>query len=246
MKARLVICLGVIGLLLAAAPGFAPGLVPGAAYAQERSHQNWGKGRPNYQRQAPQQPNHQSPGYQQRAQQPQPRNDNSRTYRRDPASEQPQQRQQPQWQARPDDNSRGKGGWGNDNWGKNNWQKNNRGKDNQQWGTQKKQESSQDRRRAPSSLLPEDEKRRAVMQQFMPHDRARQAVESGQIRSYGDIRRTVKQQFNGRIVGMDLLENRGGGPSYVYDVRVLTQSGEVLSVDMDARTGQVLGVRRGR
>lgn len=102
------------------------------------------------------------------------------------------------------------------------------------------------RHRAPSSLLPQDEDGRSVIQQFMPHDRARRAVEAGEIRPLGDIRRAVQRQFDGRIVGIELHENRRGGPSYIYDVRVLTRRGDVLSVAMDAHTGQVIDVRGGR
>ncbi len=98
--------------------------------------------------------------------------------------------------------------------------------------------------RANSSLYPNDDRNRKALDQLMRHDDARRAVQSGTIRSLTDIRGQVRRQFSGRIVGVELYENRaGGGPDWIYDVRVLNQRGEVMAVEMDARTGNVLGVK---
>lgn len=194
---------------------------PGFAYAQANGQERPG-GRPDYQRQDNQQQ------YQRQ------QNAGQYGWRGVNRSAAEEQDRTPRWQAQP-------------NWRANAQdEQDNRGQDQRRLKKQKKRDAEQERNRTPSSLLPQDEKRRSVMQQFMPHDRARQAVEAGEIRSLGEIRRTVQQRFNGRIVRMDLRENQGGGPSYVYDVRVLTQRGDVLSVDMDARTGRVLRVKGGR
>lgn len=98
--------------------------------------------------------------------------------------------------------------------------------------------------RRPSRLYPHDEDRRRAMEQFMAHDQARRAVETGDIRPLGDIRRNVQRKFKGRIVGVDLQESgQPHGPAYIYDVRVLTPRGDVLSVKMDAGTGEIVGVK---
>ena len=98
--------------------------------------------------------------------------------------------------------------------------------------------------RRPSRLYPHDENRRRAMEQFMTHDQARRAVETGDIRPLGDIRRSVQRKFKGRIVGLDLQEGGyGRRPAYIYDVRVLTPRGDVLSIKMDAGTGEIMSVR---
>lgn len=98
--------------------------------------------------------------------------------------------------------------------------------------------------REPSALYPSDDRDRRALQQMMGHDRARAAVQTGTIRSLTEIRGQVRRQFDGRIVGVELYENRmGAGPDWVYDVRVLNPRGNVVAVEMDARTGRVLTVR---
>ena len=98
--------------------------------------------------------------------------------------------------------------------------------------------------RRPSRLYPHDEDRRRAMEQFMAHDQARRAVETGDIRPLGDIRRSVQRKFKGRIVGIDLQESdHARGPAYIYDVRVLTPRGDVLSIKMDAGNGEIMSVR---
>ncbi|MDA5195107.1 PepSY domain-containing protein [Govanella unica] len=100
------------------------------------------------------------------------------------------------------------------------------------------------RERKPSALYPNDDRDRRALQQMMGHDRARAAVQTGTIRSLTEIRGQVRRQFDGRIVGVELYENRmGGGPDWVYDLRVLNPHGNVVAVEMDARTGRVLAVR---
>jgi hypothetical protein len=95
----------------------------------------------------------------------------------------------------------------------------------------------------PQGLYPRDERKQRALEQFMRHDRARSAVKAGEIRPLGEIRQRVSRQFPGRIVGVELYEQGGGRKSWIYDVRVLKQTGDVLSVKMDARTGNVLSVK---
>lgn len=104
--------------------------------------------------------------------------------------------------------------------------------------------AGEEREREPSALYPSDDRERRALQQMMGHDRARAAVQTGAIRSLTEIRGQVRRQFDGRIVGVELYENRmGAGPDWVYDVRVLNPRGNVLAVEMDARTGRVLTIR---
>lgn len=93
-------------------------------------------------------------------------------------------------------------------------------------------------------VFPADSESRRALSPFMGHDRARSAVRQGEIMPLSDIRQRVREQFQGRIVGIDLQEGSAAGPQpWVYDLRVLTPEGHVLSVQMDAQDGEVIGVR---
>lgn len=92
----------------------------------------------------------------------------------------------------------------------------------------------------PQGLYPRDERKKRALEQFMRHDRARDAVRAGEIRPLGEIRQRVNRQFPGRIVGVELYERR---QTWIYDVRVLNKSGNVIAVEMDARTGTVRSVK---
>jgi hypothetical protein len=74
-------------------------------------------------------------------------------------------------------------------------------------------------------------------------DRAREAVQQGEILPLSDIRRRVRDQFGGKIVAVDLAEGQEDDAPWIYDIRVLSPEGRVLSVQMDASDGQVLEVR---
>ncbi len=71
-------------------------------------------------------------------------------------------------------------------------------------------------------------------------DKARDAVRSGQVLSFKQIRRSVLSSHPGRILDAELTERRGVP---VYDVRVLQQNGRVIRLLIDARSARILGVR---
>ena len=74
-------------------------------------------------------------------------------------------------------------------------------------------------------------------------DRARSAVEQGQIKPLDVILSSVRQHVPGRVVRIDLHGGNGGQRPYVYDVRVLSPQGNIRAVEVDARTAQILSVR---
>jgi uncharacterized membrane protein YkoI len=73
-------------------------------------------------------------------------------------------------------------------------------------------------------------------------DSARQAVESGEIRSLKDILRGVRGQVDGQVLDTQLQESGG---TYVYRVKVLGNDGRVRVLMVDARSGRVLQVLEG-
>lgn len=74
------------------------------------------------------------------------------------------------------------------------------------------------------------------------HDRARSAVEAGQIRPLQDILAEVRRQVPGRMLDARLQQNG----RWVYEVILLQAEGQVVAVTVDAQTGQVLGVEGSR
>ena len=92
----------------------------------------------------------------------------------------------------------------------------------------------------------EDNLRHGLMPPPMGQDRAREAMQQGEILPLSNIRRRVRDQFGGKIVGVDLgqasVDGFSPGP-WIYDIRVLSPEGRVLSIEMDASDGRVLGVR---
>jgi hypothetical protein len=69
------------------------------------------------------------------------------------------------------------------------------------------------------------------------HDRARSAVEAGQIRPLQDILAEVRRQVPGRMLDARLQQNG----RWVYKVILLQADGQVVAVTVDAQTARVLG-----
>ncbi len=69
-------------------------------------------------------------------------------------------------------------------------------------------------------------------------DEAKAARDRGNIIPYGTISRRIEQSFGGRVVGQRVREFSAG--RWVYELRLLKNNGEVISVVVDAHTGEVL------
>ncbi len=62
--------------------------------------------------------------------------------------------------------------------------------------------------------------------------------------SLGDIMDSITQRYPGKVLGADRGRRNGRG---TYRLKILTEDGNVLSVEADAATGEILSVRgRGR
>ncbi|MEX2648582.1 MAG: PepSY domain-containing protein [Alphaproteobacteria bacterium] len=73
-------------------------------------------------------------------------------------------------------------------------------------------------------------------------DRAREAVESGQVRPLKAILKSVRRQYDGQILDAELFD-RGG--VWLYRIRVLTKDGRVIDLGVDGQTGQIIDVQGG-
>lgn len=58
---------------------------------------------------------------------------------------------------------------------------------------------------------------------------------------YSQISRRAEKKFGGRVVGQRVRQV--SRDSWVYELRLLRDDGQVISVVMDAHTGEVLGSR---
>ena len=57
------------------------------------------------------------------------------------------------------------------------------------------------------------------------------------------IRKEVQKSYPGRIVDVQLLVPKREGINFLYDVKVLTKSGKVLSVKVDAKSAKIVDVK---
>ncbi len=70
---------------------------------------------------------------------------------------------------------------------------------------------------------------------------ALKARKRGNLIPYGKISRRAERQFGGRVVGQRVRQY--SSDRWVYELRILGKDGQVISVVMDAHTGEVLGTR---
>ena len=70
-------------------------------------------------------------------------------------------------------------------------------------------------------------------------DRARKAMEQGQVLPLNAVLRTDKHECKGRVLDAQLSQ---GGRGWIYRVRVLTPDGQVADVAVDAQSGQIVGM----
>jgi len=73
-------------------------------------------------------------------------------------------------------------------------------------------------------------------------DRARAAVQSGQVKPLNQILKAVRKQYKGEVLDAQLLDLGG---AWVYRVRVLTKDGQVLDIGVDGQSGQIIDVQGG-
>lgn len=70
------------------------------------------------------------------------------------------------------------------------------------------------------------------------HTRARRALEEGRVRPLAEIIDSLESKLDGEIVGIE-FEMDGG--RYVYELKLVTHEGRLVSVYVDAETGAIIG-----
>lgn len=80
----------------------------------------------------------------------------------------------------------------------------------------------------------------AVQASRSDHERARQALEAGEILPLRGLLDTIEHAYPGQVVEVELEHEAG---QLVYEIKVLQASGQRLKLMVDARTGSVLRVK---
>lgn len=69
------------------------------------------------------------------------------------------------------------------------------------------------------------------------HDRARRALEEGRARPLAEILARVRNELGGEVVGVEFDHERG---RYIYEFKVVTATGKLREVYVDAMTAEIL------
>lgn len=72
------------------------------------------------------------------------------------------------------------------------------------------------------------------------HDRARAALERGEVLPLRTILDKVERDYPGRVVEVELEREHG---RWIYEIRILRDGGALVRLEVDARDGAVLGVK---
>ena len=78
------------------------------------------------------------------------------------------------------------------------------------------------------------------------HDRARAAVQSGEIMALHDILARVYKQYEGRVLEVVLRDQEQGLHGWVYEIRMFTPNDLLLVLRVDAGTATILKIERGK
>lgn len=73
------------------------------------------------------------------------------------------------------------------------------------------------------------------------HERARAAVEAGQVLPLPMLLERLRRTHPGQVLELELERDDG---RWIYEVRLLQANGQLLKLDVDAATAQVLQVKR--
>lgn len=73
------------------------------------------------------------------------------------------------------------------------------------------------------------------------HDRARRALEAGEVLPLGTILTRLEREHPGQVLDVELEhEKQDGVARWVYEVKLLRKGGALVKLEVDARTGVVI------
>lgn len=72
------------------------------------------------------------------------------------------------------------------------------------------------------------------------HDRARRAVEAGEVLPLRTILERIEREHPGQVMEVELDREKG---EWLYEVKVLRRNGALVKLKINARDGTVLGIK---
>lgn len=94
----------------------------------------------------------------------------------------------------------------------------------------------------PDTLSPARNPRMRIPEPIV-RNQLQDRVRSGEYVPLSEIRKKIREEYPGKIVDVRLLRARREGLNDLYDVRVLTDSGRLLSIKFDAKSAEVVDVK---
>ncbi|MBN8450176.1 MAG: PepSY domain-containing protein [Candidatus Accumulibacter sp.] len=74
------------------------------------------------------------------------------------------------------------------------------------------------------------------------HDRARQAVEAGEVLPLRSILERVEREYPGQVVDVELERERDSSQErWLYKIKLLRGGGALMKLKVDARDGSIIG-----
>ena len=73
------------------------------------------------------------------------------------------------------------------------------------------------------------------------HELARQALEQGQVLPLREVLDRIERQFGGQVLKIEFEREDG---RFIYEIRLLQDDGRMAKLEVDARDGQVLKIKR--
>ncbi len=73
------------------------------------------------------------------------------------------------------------------------------------------------------------------------HDRARRALEAGEILPLSDILKVAETARPGRVIDLELDRDDG---RWIYELELISPQGRLYEMEIDAKTGTVLEIER--
>lgn len=80
----------------------------------------------------------------------------------------------------------------------------------------------------------------AGAQERRDHERARAALEAGEIRPLAELLAEVERRYRGRVIEADLERDDG---QWLYELKILPSNGRLFVIEIDAATGALLRSR---
>ena len=73
------------------------------------------------------------------------------------------------------------------------------------------------------------------------HDRARRALEAGEILPLRAILDRVEREYPGQVIDVELERDHGNGAErWIYEVKILRTGGSLVKLSVDARDGTII------